>query len=455
MSTGSDQSWAVVGGGLLGLSLALRLAQAGRRVTVFEAAPEVGGLAAAWQVGELTWDRHYHVTLLSDKYLGSLLAELNLSHELRWVETRTGFYTDDRLHSMSNTVEFLRFPPLRLLDKLRLGATIAYAARVRNWRRLEHVPVADWLRRLSGRRTTEKIWIPLLRAKLGECYKHTSAAFIWATIQRMYAARRTGLKKEMFGYVRGGYARVLARLAERLAEQRVSLRCSAPVSAVDADDQGRPNVYLATGESLAFDRVVVTSPAPVAARLCTAIDSHQRQQLEQIEYLGILCASVVLARPLAGFYVTNITESWVPFTAVIEMTALVDSSELNGRTLVYLPKYAAADDPVWNTTDDQLEERFTAALLRMYPQLCRSDVLAFRVSRARHVAALSTLDYSSRLPAVTTSQPGVFLVGSYQIANGTLNVNETLKLAADALPLLLAGNHHTPCHAEPHVATAG
>ena len=28
----------------------------------------------------------------------------------------------------------------------------------------------------------------------------------WATIQRIYAARNSGLKKEMFGYVRGGYA---------------------------------------------------------------------------------------------------------------------------------------------------------------------------------------------------------------------------------------------------------
>ena len=38
---------AIVGGGLLGLSLADRLRARGDRVTVFEAAPEVGGLAAA------------------------------------------------------------------------------------------------------------------------------------------------------------------------------------------------------------------------------------------------------------------------------------------------------------------------------------------------------------------------------------------------------------------------
>src|SRR5439155_14607783 len=115
----------------------------------------------------------------------------DLSEDLHWVETKTGFYTDGRLYSMSNTLEFIKFPPLRMIDKLRLGATIFYASKIRNWRRLEAVPVADWLRRWSGRRTTEKIWLPLLRAKLGENYRHASAAFIWAIIARMYAARKS------------------------------------------------------------------------------------------------------------------------------------------------------------------------------------------------------------------------------------------------------------------------
>ena len=63
------------------------------------------------------WDRHYHVTLLSDKHLRSLLVELGLESDMEWVETRTGFYTDGRLHSLSNSLEFLTFPPLNLFEK--------------------------------------------------------------------------------------------------------------------------------------------------------------------------------------------------------------------------------------------------------------------------------------------------------------------------------------------------
>ena len=141
--------------------------------------------------------------------LRSVLRELDLERQMKWVETKTGFFTDGRLFSMSSSLEFLRFPPLDFISKVRLAATIFYASRITNWRPLEHIPVADWLRRWSGSRTFEKIWLPLLRSKLGESYRKTSAAFIWATIQRMYAARRSGLKKEMFGYVPGGYGRIL------------------------------------------------------------------------------------------------------------------------------------------------------------------------------------------------------------------------------------------------------
>ncbi|MEO1498717.1 MAG: FAD-dependent oxidoreductase, partial [Planctomycetota bacterium] len=77
--------WAVVGGGMLGMTLAHELTKRGVRVTLLEAAPELGGLAAAWTLEdaetgqEVTWDKHYHVTLLSDTRLRTLLAEIGLA----------------------------------------------------------------------------------------------------------------------------------------------------------------------------------------------------------------------------------------------------------------------------------------------------------------------------------------------------------------------------------------
>jgi protoporphyrinogen oxidase len=427
--SGKSKRWAIVGGGLLGMTLAHRLAQAGREVTLFEGADHLGGLASPWQLGDVVWDRHYHVTLLSDTRLRALLAELSLEKEMRWVETRTGFYTDGQLYSMSNTLEFLRFPPLDLIGKLRLGATIFYASRLKDWKKLEGILVADWLKRLSGRRTFEKIWLPLLRAKLGESYEQTSAAFIWATIARMYAARRTGLKKEMFGYVPSGYARVLERFTETLIEEGVKVKLGHAVRNVETTSDGGVSVEFEGGAMESFDKVALTVPAPVAARVCVGLSEAEKSGLEGLKYQGIICASLLLKRPLADFYVTNITDGHVPFTAVIEMSALVDREQFGGHSLVYLPKYVASDDAAFDLSDDEIEAKFLDALASMYPQFKRSDLLTFRVSRVRHVFPLPTLRYSERLPAVETSVPGVYILNSAHIINGTLNANETVQLA--------------------------
>ena len=57
----------VVGGGVLGTSLALRLAQAGAAVTVLERGPSLGGLAGTFDFGGHQVDRFYHVITPADQ----------------------------------------------------------------------------------------------------------------------------------------------------------------------------------------------------------------------------------------------------------------------------------------------------------------------------------------------------------------------------------------------------
>jgi protoporphyrinogen oxidase len=433
-----QKRWAIVGGGILGMTMALRLAQSGQSVTLFEGASQLGGLASEWQLGDIIWDRHYHVTLLSDTALRNLLTELDLEDQVRWVQTRTGFYTDGSLYSMSNSLEFLRFPPLGLVNKFRLALTILHASRLRDPQPLEEIPVETWLRQWSGDRTTDKIWLPLLRAKLGSNYRKASAAFLWAIIARMYAARRSGLKKEMFGYVPGGYARVLHALRLKLEHAGVEIVLNHRSTRVQTTHAGEVEILFDNGTSQNFDQVVLTVPAPVAAHLCPELEAEEKQKLRQVEYQGILCASLLLKRPLANYYVTNITDEGVPFTAVIEMSAMVDRQEFGGKALVYLPKYLPPHDPAFELSDDQIRYRFLSALEKMYPAFQKSDVLAFKVSRVRNVFAIPTINYSRNLPSMFTSVPGIQIVNSAHIVNGTLNVNETVQLAERAVPQMLS-----------------
>ena len=420
--------WAIVGGGMLGLTLAHRLRQQGKDVTVFEGASELGGLASAWQVGDVVWDRHYHVTLMSDSHLRGLLGELGLDGDIQWTETRTGVFDGERLHSASNTMELLRSPFLGWTDIVRLGVTVLYAARVRDWERLERIPVETWLRRWSGNRTFDRFWLPLLRSKLGPAYRDTSAAFIWATIQRLYAARRGGMKKEMFGYVPGGYARVLERFGQLLHREGVEIALGSRVKKVAR----RANGFVVETENAGvheFDRVVVTAAAPLAARMCEGLNADERARLEGVRYLGVACASFLLKRPLEGFYVTNLLDNDIPFTGVIEMSALVDRRHFGGNSLVYIPRYLEPGDPFFERSDEEVRRIFFEGLKRVYPALREDDVVAFRLSRARQVMAISTLEYSRRCPPIDASVPGLHFVSSAHITNGTLNVNETIQLA--------------------------
>jgi protoporphyrinogen oxidase len=432
----------IVGGGILGLGLALRLVDQGHRVTVLESSSSLGGLTRADDIGGMTWDRFYHVTLLSDTYLRDLLQEIGLADQLHWRVTRTGFFTGGRLVSMSSALDFLRFPPLGLLSKARLAYTILAASRVSDPRPLEQVTAVDWLTRLSGRRTVERIWLPLLRSKLGQHCRDASAAFIWAIIARLYAARRSGLKREMFGYVEGGYAAVLQRLRTFVESRGVEILCDSPAVQVRGDSRGaevqiRPgHAAGANGNGDAkttrrFDAVVLTVPCGHVATLCPQLTPPEQARLQAVVYQGVICPSLLLRRPLAGYYVTNITDAWVPFTGVIEMTALVDAATFGGHSLVYLPRYVSQTDPTWQRSDASLVSESVDVLCRMYAEFRRDDVVASRVARAREVQAISTLNYSrDQLPSVTTSVDHVFVVNSAQIAYGTLNVNETLALAA-------------------------
>jgi protoporphyrinogen oxidase len=427
------KSWGIIGGGIMGMTLALRLAEKGDMVTVIEASSKPGGLTGSMEMNGIVWDRFYHVILLSDLNTRKIISEIGLENEFRWKETKTGFYSQGKLYSMSNILEFFKFPPINLFDKFRLGLTIFVASKIKNWERLEKKTVEEWLMWWSGKRVFEKIWLPLLKAKLGDNYKNTSAAFIWSTIQRMYAARKTGLKKEMFGYVSGGYDRINSCYAIHLEKLGVKFQLNSKVSQVSKKEYGKVQIIYGNGQMEEFDSVISTLSSQLSVEMTPALNEEEKKKHRQIRYLGIICPSILLKKAVSPFYVTNITDNVAPFTGVIEMTALIDVNELKGKHLIYLPKYVNPDDPLFNRNEDELKQYFLPPFLKMYPQLSEEDIVFFGVSKARVVFALPTLEYSKNLPSIKTSLDGYYIINNAQIINGTLNVNETIQVAEEKL----------------------
>lgn len=432
----ATEHWGVLGGGVLGLTLALALAEQGKRVTLIEAADSPGGLVTPWRIGETEWDRFYHVIVSSDQRLLATLHKLGIADKVSWGRTKTLFFAGESLHPLNNVFDYLRLPTLRLIDKLRLGFNIVYGSRISNPRKLEGMSAAQWLTRISGRRAYENLWRPLLRAKLGSNEPQASAAFIWSIMRRFYGAREGGAKVESYGYVEGGYRTVVSAFRRHLENLGVDIVCDAPVKSVDRLSDGGVVVQLAEGQQT-FDKAVMTFAAPIASRVCDQFNAQERARLQAIQYQGVVCVSLLLKRPLGGAYLTYITDESLPFTTVIEMTSLVDRQQLGGHHLVYLPKYVPCADAFLQEADESVIGQFVAGLKKMYPDLNDEDIVTARVARTPYVAPVMTKHYSKLLPPAKTSVRDLFMISSAQLLYGSSSVEETMRLVDAHLPQLL------------------
>lgn len=415
----------VIGAGLMGMALARKLALDGHRVTVLERQAQIGGLATWHDFGGFHWDRFYHVILPSDRHLIDFVRDLGLESELEWQRTYTGFYVDRHLHSISSNVEFLRFPLLSLVSKMRLAWTMLYGARINDWQRLETVTVEDWLIGISGGSTYEKLWKPLLLAKLGPSYERVSAVFIWSYIKRLFSARDASASAEHLGHVRGGYRQVFASLREAVEQSGGRIETEREVSRVRARDGGGIEIVV-DGAPRVFDKAICTSPVSVLRQVVDPALLVTDTSGGDVEYLGVVCVVLVTTSSLVPYYVVNIADDDIPFTGLIGMSNVISPQNTAGRHLTYLPKYMLSTDAEMRQSDDYFKEQFVQGLLRMFPDFDQGSIVSIHVNRAAKVQPLQVLNYSKIVPQAETRHADLFVLNTSQFVNATLNNNEVI-----------------------------
>ncbi|MCP3958803.1 MAG: NAD(P)-binding protein [bacterium] len=430
---------AVVGGGILGLTLSHRLNRLGHEVHLFEAAGHLGGLACPHDYGSFVWDRFYHCILPQDRHLRALLGELGLADELRWTVTQTGYWARGRRYDMSNNADFLRFPLLSVLSKARLGAAVIWATRFADPDALYTVSARDWLVRICGRKGYEVFWAPLLEAKFGTYHEQVAAVFIYATLTRLMEARSGVASKESFGYVSGGYGRILGRFEEALRQGGVAIHLGAPVQRIErmADGDACRVRFEEEGASIdeTFDQVFFTAPNQLARRIVSDdllphVEEMERRNPASAVYLGTICCALVLRDALTPYYVLNIGDSTVGLTGLIEMTNLIDrDAETAGRSLVYLPLYLASDDPRFAEDDETLAAHFTAELGKLFPDFQPDQILHRVIHRERFVQPLPLVLDDKPSPAAPTKMARPFqIVNTSLLRCATLNNDEVVAL---------------------------
>jgi protoporphyrinogen oxidase len=435
--TSTGPAVAIVGGGIMGISLAYALSRRGIACDIFEASPVLGGLAGPLTLPDgVEVDRFYHAILSSDAHLNDLCRELGIADQLRFKETKTAVYIGGGLHTMNNLVEFLTFKPLSLVSRVRLGMTIALAQLYRDWGKLETVEVRDWLTKLGGRRVFERLWGPMLFAKFDGDPDGIPATWMWSRLVRMKSTREGSNQKERAGHLIGGYKTLLTAMAAQIERAGGTINLSTPVTQVTIDGDRVTGLEVA-GRRRPYRAVAVTMQGPVASRLMPAAPAAYRAQLESLPYLGIVCPLIVFDKPLAGTWTVNIADRSIPFTGIIETTTFIDPSFVGGHHLVYVPKYTAPGSKWFTMSDDEIKRAWLDGIARIVPGFSESSIRFFQVHREKFVEPLHRIG-APGVPGIETGVHGLYLATTAQIYPALTNGESVSRHAATAADLMQA-----------------
>jgi protoporphyrinogen oxidase len=402
---------AVVGGGLMGLTVAYFLSESGQRVTVLEQNTTIGGLHDMLEVEQgLTIARYQYNVFPGDRHTLELINHLKLEDDLTLTPAHTGFVHNGDIYPMRTLWEFLTFGPLRLRDRLRLGQTIIQAKLVTDWHALDKIPVKEWLIQVGGQSNFERIWAPLLEAKFDNDYARVPATFIWSWLNRAAGQRGGPDFRASITHLQHGPGNLIQTMADAIRARGNDIQTQTRVREIEIENGQLGRVRTLTG-LLDFDAVIAAVPTPAFGHLLPSADEHYLNSLAEIRYLGLVCPALVLDRPLSDYWTLNLTDPSSPFSSIIEMA----HPDRPDHHIVYLPKYTAPENDWMGVPDEAIQDAWLMRLRQIYPSLKAEHIRHFIVSRSRYVDPLHFLNAAERIPSVVTPYKGLYLANTSQV----------------------------------------
>ncbi len=282
-----DERIVIIGAGASGLALGWLLSEMGKRVTVLEAAPRIGGLARTFLWHDLPCDIAPHRLHTDDQPVLQAIQGLVPLREFR--RNSRILMRDKQIQDPINPIELLlRFPP-------HIGFKLVWG--FLNRPKLPETSFEAMALNRYGRGLYDFFFEPYTKKMFGVPPGEISAT--WGREKLRASGLLDVLKRQSktffntFWYpAQGGYGSICDAMAART---RGEIRLSAAVTGLDHDD-GRISAvqYRADGseQRLACDRVFSTIPATVLARMLGS-ELKLRFKGVQLVYLHIAKAQAL------------------------------------------------------------------------------------------------------------------------------------------------------------------
>lgn len=425
------QRIAVLGAGPMGLAVAYQLAKDGYEPVVFEADDRVGGMTATFDFNGLEIERYYHFHCTSDHAFLELLGELNIQENMHWVETKMGYWYQNRLQPWGNPLALLSFQGLGWVAKFRYGLHAFLSTKRNDWKPLDNVEASQWIRRWVGAEAYEVLWRRLFDYKFYDHVGNLSAAWIWSRIRRIGRSRYS-LFREKLGYLQGGSKTLLAALKDAIEKQGGVIRLSSPVEKV-VMEHGVVKGVQVKGHMENFDKVISTIPLPYVPRLMPDLPVDVLEKFAALKNIAVVCVIAKLSKPLTENFWLNTNDPDMDIPGLVEYTNLHPMD----KSIVYVPFYMPAEHPKFSDDDAVFVAKVKRYLQKINKELVDSDFLDIRASRYRYAQPICDPGYLNKLPPVSLPVKGLWVADTSYYYPEDRGISESIgfgrKMAKDAV----------------------
>ena len=397
------QRIAILGAGPMGLAAAYQLTLDGHQVVLFEADDRVGGMAACFELNGLEIERYYHFHCTSDHALLRILDELGISEKMRWAETKMGYWYQGRLQPWGTPIALLKFKGLSLRAKFRYGIHAFLSTKRKDWRSLDNMEAADWIRRWVGEEAYEILWRKLLDYKFHDYATRISAAWIWSRIHRLGRSRYDWFREKL-GYLEGGSNTLVQALKAIIEAGGGEIRLMSRVDKVVIETDKVRGLKI-NGRLEPHHKVISTVPLPYVPRLMPDLSPDVLAKFQSVQNIAVVCVIVKLRRALTENFWVSINDPEMDVPGLVEYTNL----RLLDQHIVYVPFYLPGDHPKFADPDQSFIETVRRYLQKINPHLSRDDFLDICVNRYRYAQPICVPGYLRKLPPVALPVQGLWV----------------------------------------------